>query len=181
VTAGNICELLTEFAVINECSTAVKQLCEQKCVDLPIDYRCDCYDGFALDKEDKKSSGLGRCSQGCENKVGSYKCSCVDGYAMSSDDRTCKRISSDPEPWLLFANKHYIRKLTLDGENYELVARGFENVISMDIDMKERKAYLVDSGQLRLYRVGLEELDQPIDSYQVVLRHNVFGTEGQFF
>lgn len=27
----------------------------------------------------------------------------------------------------------------MDGVNYELVARGFENVISMDIDMKERK------------------------------------------
>lgn len=43
------------------------------------------------------------------------------------------------------------------------------------------QVYLVDSGQLRLYRVGLEELDQPIDSYEVVLRHNVFGTEGQFY
>lgn len=40
------------------------------------------------------------------------------------------------------------------------------------------QVYLVDSGKLRLYRVGMEELDQPIDSYEVVLRHNVFGTEG---
>uniref|UniRef100_A0AAF5Q0L6 EGF-like domain-containing protein n=13 Tax=Wuchereria bancrofti TaxID=6293 RepID=A0AAF5Q0L6_WUCBA len=171
---------------INECTSAEKALCEQKCVDLPIDYRCDCFDGFALDKDDKKSchdideceTGLGQCSQKCENKIGTYKCWCTDGYAISSDDRTCKRVSTDPEPWLLFANKHYIRKLTLDGENYELVARGFENVISMDIDMKERKVYLVDSGKLRLYRVSMEELDQPIDSYEVVLRHNVFGTEG---
>lgn len=45
----------------------------------------------------------------------------------------------EPEPWLLFANKHYIRKLSFDGENYELIARGFENVISVDIDMTERK------------------------------------------
>lgn len=37
----------------------------------------------------------------------------------------------------------------------------------------------MDSGKLRLYRVGMKEMDQPIDSYEVVLRHNVFGTEGQ--
>ncbi|KAM3721677.1 Low-density lipoprotein receptor-related protein [Dirofilaria immitis] len=171
---------------INECIVAEKPLCEQKCVDLPIDYRCDCFEGFALDENDKKSChdideceiGIGRCSQKCENKIGTYKCWCVDGYAILNDDRTCKRVSMDPEPWLLFTNKHYVRQLTLDGENYELVARGFENVISMDIDMTEGKVYLVDSGKLRLYRVDITELDQPIDSYEVVLRHNVFGTEG---
>lgn len=171
---------------INECQTAEKPLCEHRCLDLPIDYRCDCFEGFVLDPNDKKSchdldeceTGAARCSQGCVNKVGTYKCSCADGYAMESDDRTCKRVNLKPEPWLLFANKHYIRKLTLDGQNYELVARGFDNVISIDIDMTERKAYIVDSGKLRLYRADLEELDQPIDSYEVVLRHNVFGTEG---
>ncbi|VDK47362.1 unnamed protein product [Anisakis simplex] len=171
---------------INECETAEKPLCEQKCVDLPIDYRCECYEGFALDKNDKKSchdideceDGTSQCSQGCVNKIGSFKCSCVDGYAMAHDDKTCKRVNMEPEPWLLFANKHYLRKLTIDGDNYELVAKGFDNVISLDVDMVDKKAYLIDSGKLRLYRVGLDELDQPIDSYEVVLRHNIFGTEG---
>ncbi|MFH4978606.1 hypothetical protein AB6A40_005315 [Gnathostoma spinigerum] len=171
---------------INECELAEKPLCEQICIDLPIDYKCECHPGFSLDKDDKKSchdideceDGTSRCSQKCENKVGSFKCTCVDGYAMTANNRTCKRIDSDPEPWILFANKHYIRRLTLDGERYELIARGFDNVISMDVDMKERKAYLVDSGKLRLYRVGIDDLDKPISSYEVVLRHNVFGTEG---
>lgn len=195
ISANKVCDRMYDCAdrsdespkcFIDECAMAEKPLCEQKCVDLPIDYKCDCYEGFALDKVDKKSchdideceEGTSRCSQGCENKIGSYKCSCVEEYALANDDRTCKRVNPEPEPWILFANKHYLRKLTLDGENYELVARGFENVISMDIDMVDKKAYIVDSGKLRLHRVGLNELDQPIDSYEIVLRHNVFGTEG---
>lgn len=40
---------------INECAIAEKPLCEQKCVDLPIDYKCECYEAFVLDKDDKKS------------------------------------------------------------------------------------------------------------------------------
>lgn len=40
------------------------------------------------------------------------------------------------------------------------------------------QAYIIDSGKLRLYRVGLEELDKPVTSYEIVLRHNIFGTEG---
>lgn len=43
------------FIVINECKVAEKPLCEQKCVDLPINYRCDCFEGFELDNDDKKS------------------------------------------------------------------------------------------------------------------------------
>ncbi|KAJ1370489.1 Exosome complex protein [Parelaphostrongylus tenuis] len=33
----------------------INRLCEQKCVDLAIGYRCDCFDGFAIDMDDKKS------------------------------------------------------------------------------------------------------------------------------
>lgn len=43
------------FSVVNECTTSQFPLCEQKCVDLPKDYKCECYEGFALDKDDKKS------------------------------------------------------------------------------------------------------------------------------
>ncbi|VDM80650.1 unnamed protein product [Strongylus vulgaris] len=85
---------------IDECAQADKPLCEQKCVDLPIGYRCDCFEGFAIDMDDKKSchnvnecyEGISGCSQTCEDKIGSYKCGCVDGYQLARDDHSCKRI-----------------------------------------------------------------------------------------
>lgn len=76
------------------------------------------------------------------------------------------------------ANKHYIRKLNLDGQKYELVARGFENAVSMDIDVHSNKLYLLDAGKLRLYRIGLDNLGAPITDYETIVRHNIFGTEG---
>ena len=83
-----------------------------------------------------------------------------------------------PEPFLLLANKHYIRKISLDGSRYELLARGFDNVVSMDIDTVENKAYLLDSGKMRIYRIGLDQLNSPVSDYQQIVRHNVFGIEG---
>ncbi|VDL86713.1 unnamed protein product, partial [Nippostrongylus brasiliensis] len=129
-----------------------KPLCEQKCVDLPIGYRCDCFEGFAIDVDDKKS---------CHNVNECYG-----------------RCRTEPVPWLMLANKHYIRKISIDGNNYEMAAQGFDNVVSLDVDLTEKKAYMVDQGKLRLLRVDLEEMDNPVTSYETVLRHNIFGIEG---
>ncbi|GMT30081.1 hypothetical protein PFISCL1PPCAC_21378, partial [Pristionchus fissidentatus] len=170
---------------IDECALADKPLCEQKCTDLPIAYKCECFEGFAL-QEDKKScaninecaEGISRCSQTCEDKIGTYKCGCVEGYTLGRNDHSCKRVDKDPEPYLLLANKHYIRKLSMDGSVYEMAAQGFDNVVSMDVDPVDEKIYVVDTGKLRMYRVGRDDMDAPLSSYETVLRHNVFGTEG---
>lgn len=171
---------------INECTQATAPLCEQKCVDLPIGYKCDCFEGFAIDRDDNKSchninecyEGLSGCSQTCEDKIGSYKCGCVEGYQLGSDDHSCKRTEKEPEPYMLLANKHYIRKLSTDGNIYEMAAQGFDNVVSLDVDLTDNKAYVIDQGKLRLLRVSLDEMDSPLTSYETVLRHNVYGTEG---
>lgn len=43
------------FLVVNECELAERPLCEQKCLDLLIGYRCDCEEGYTIDKTDLKS------------------------------------------------------------------------------------------------------------------------------
>uniref|UniRef100_A0AC35G4G5 EGF-like domain-containing protein n=1 Tax=Panagrolaimus sp. PS1159 TaxID=55785 RepID=A0AC35G4G5_9BILA len=173
---------------INECEKAETPLCEQKCTDLLIGYKCECFEGFKLDIEDNKSchninecdEGIALCSQKCEDKIGAYKCSCADGFALHSDGHTCKRAEKEPVPYLLLANKHYIRKISADGNRIELVAAGFDNVVSMDVDTVDGKVYAMDSGKLRLYRVDLKNLDPSLTpkDFEVVVRHNVFGTEG---
>lgn len=89
------------------------------------------------------------CSQRCINTHGSFHCLCVDGFEFSPNDRTiCKSTSgevahpryghqggatrfhqlfdclvslTDEEPFLIFANRYYLRKLNLDGSNYTLI------------------------------------------------------------
>uniref|UniRef100_A0A7E4V2M4 EGF-like domain-containing protein n=1 Tax=Panagrellus redivivus TaxID=6233 RepID=A0A7E4V2M4_PANRE len=173
---------------INECDKAESPLCEQKCTDKLIGYKCECFEGFKLDPEDGKSchdidecaEGVALCSQQCENKIGAYKCSCAEGFSLHSDGRTCKRVESEPKPYLLLANKHYIRKLSTDGNRLELVASGFDNVVTMDVDTVDNKVYIMDSGKIRLYRIDLERLDPSLNvrDFETVVRHNVFGTEG---
>lgn len=80
----------------------------------------------------------------------------------------------------MLANKHYIRRISLDGQKYELVTRGFENIVSMDVDMVDKQLYLLDAGKLRIYQVGLDSLDVPVSQYKQIVRHNVFGIEGNF-
>jgi len=122
--------------------------------------------------------GISQCSQHCENKVGTYKCSCGDGFTLLPDERTCKANNPEPDPYILLANKHYIRRISLGGEKYELVGQGFDNLMSMDVDVRDGMLYMLDSGKLRIYRTRLEDLNQPVNQMQQIVRHNVFGVEG---
>lgn len=87
------------------------------------------------------------CTQRCINTHGSFHCLCVEGYQLSPENPTvCKSTSgkadgetdgiyvfrpnpltllllppADEEPFLIFANRYYLRKLNLDGSNYTLL------------------------------------------------------------
>lgn len=88
------------------------------------------------------------CTQHCINTHGSFHCLCVEGYQLSPENPTiCKSTSgkkrdktnnlwqvfvlnpfthdvslpAEEEPFLIFANRYYLRKLNLDGSNYTLL------------------------------------------------------------
>lgn len=87
------------------------------------------------------------CTQRCINTHGSFRCLCVEGFSLSPENPTiCKSTSgkknerqatlsqefkanplthvslpADEEPFLIFANRYYLRKLNLDGSNYTLL------------------------------------------------------------
>ena len=88
------------------------------------------------------------CTQRCINTHGSFHCLCVEGFQLSPENPTiCKSTSgkkhdkiynmqgvfmvnsltynfplaADEEPFLIFANRYYLRKLNLDGSNYTLL------------------------------------------------------------
>uniref|UniRef100_A0A8D0H854 LDL receptor related protein 1 n=1 Tax=Sphenodon punctatus TaxID=8508 RepID=A0A8D0H854_SPHPU len=135
---------------VNECLNKKMSGCSQECEDLKIGYKCRCRPGFRLKDDGKTCIDVDECtttypcSQKCINTLGSYKCLCIEGYKVKSDSPTsCKSISEE-EPFLIFANRYYLRKLNLDGSNYTLLKQGLNNAVALDFDYREQMIYWTD-------------------------------------
>ncbi|TKS67473.1 Prolow-density lipoprotein receptor-related protein 1 [Collichthys lucidus] len=136
---------------VNECLNRRVSGCTQDCQDLPVGYKCKCWPGFYL-KDDGKTcvdvdecATILPCSQRCINTYGSFKCLCVDGYeALERNPNICKALSAE-EPFLIMADHHEIRKLSVDGSNYTILKQGLNNIIHIDFDYKKEFIYWVDS------------------------------------
>ncbi|XP_056127208.1 low-density lipoprotein receptor-related protein 1B isoform X1 [Rhinichthys klamathensis goyatoka] len=156
---------------VNECLNRRVSGCTQDCLDLPVGYKCKCWPGFHLKNDgrtcvdvDECSTTL-PCSQNCSNTYGSFKCLCVDGYEASrKDPNSCKSLSAE-EPFLILADLHEIRKLSVDGSNYTLLKQGLNNIISLDFDYKKEFIYWIDSSRpsgRRINRIRLNGSDLKI-------------------
>ncbi|XP_066985718.1 low-density lipoprotein receptor-related protein 4 isoform X1 [Macrobrachium rosenbergii] len=109
---------------------------------------CLCNTGFTLAADnvtciDVDECALFRpCSQICENTNGTFKCQCVHGYSLREDYVTCK--AHGPLPVLIFANRDDIRKITLDGQDYQPVASDLQNAIALDYHFHKQLVFWTD-------------------------------------
>ena len=79
----------------------------------------------------------GTCSQLCFNKEGSYHCSCSEGYQIdrSPDGRnTCR--AKGQNGYLLVTDIHSIQRLSLDGNNREVLVHRLPLLSSLDYNIK---------------------------------------------
>ncbi|XP_064477406.1 very low-density lipoprotein receptor-like isoform X2 [Ornithodoros turicata] len=111
--------------------------CSDICRDDPIGYHCECHRGFKMMSDNRTCEDIneceipGSCSQKCTNTKGAYKCECIEGYSVEPrDHRLCRATVG--VAYLLFANRHDIRKINLETNEYNEVISEVKSAVALD-------------------------------------------------
>ncbi|XP_059825945.1 prolow-density lipoprotein receptor-related protein 1-like [Hypanus sabinus] len=134
--------------------------CLHICHDLLIGYECGCLRGFELFEERicrdiDECQNPGACSQTCINKVGSYECLCHKGYRMDPAKGICKALGE--EPYLVFTNRHEIRKIGLHKMEYTEIAWQLRNAVALDVDVATQTLFWADLTQQAIFSVSMDK------------------------
>ncbi|KAI2667258.1 Low-density lipoprotein receptor-related protein 8 [Labeo rohita] len=99
------------------------------------------------------------CSQICINLKGDFKCECHPGYEMDPVSKTCK--AEGKSPYLMFTNRHEIRRIDLVKRDYTQVVPTQKNAVAIDIDVAANRMYWCDRFQHKIYSAYIHEASDP--------------------
>ena len=175
---------------MNECVSPVLNRCDHTCLNTLTSFRCECRAGYKLvdryrcvDIDECKGTPH-VCTQLCENRPGSYSCKCATGYEkLTSDSRQCKLIGAQVEAHLLFTNNYYLRNISLQTSNYNLLKGGFQVARGLAYDYNQSFVYVMDAGSRELIRLKLNTSlnNNPLLSTDVLLNNLPGGERGVAF
>ncbi|KAL7294867.1 hypothetical protein TKK_0011791 [Trichogramma kaykai] len=165
---------------VDECARIELNQCGHRCVDTPTSYYCECNPGYKLLEDGKACADIDECaetpwvcSQQCENTPGRYYCKCNEKwYDRAPDEHTCKR-RDNIQPWLVFTNKYYVRNMSIDATQYNIVHQDLINVVALDADYQTQTLYFCDVTAKAIYRAPIAGGEK-----EAIIRHNSLGLEG---
>ncbi|XP_037924736.1 very low-density lipoprotein receptor-like isoform X2 [Hermetia illucens] len=162
---------------VNECE-ANNGGCTQRCIDLPIGWRCQCHNGYKL-IDNKTCVDIneceipGACSQICINEVGTFKCECDPGYMRDPRNHTrCK--ATEGHASLLFARRNDIRKIALDHPEITSIVNDTKSATALDYVFRTGMIFWSDVSTQRIYKAPIDEGSDK----SVVLRNHSVTSDG---
>ena len=118
------------------------------------------------------------CSQLCENQPGSYNCKCASDYEKGVGGDMCKLVGPKIEANLLFTSNYYLRNISLETNNYNLIKSGFELAKGLAYNYNESYIYVLDSGSSQMLRLKINQsLGNNVLVNTQVLISNLHGDE----
>ena len=97
-----------------------------------------------------------KCSQKCEQDKYNVKCSCYEGWMLEPDGESCRSL--DPfKPFIIFSNRHEIRRIDLHRGDYSVLVPGLRNTIALDFHLNQSSLYWTDVVEDKIYRGKLLE------------------------
>ena len=172
---------------MNECVSPVLNRCDHTCLNTLTSFRCECRAGYKLvdryrcvDVDECKETPH-VCTQLCENRPGSYSCKCATGYEkLTSDSRQCKLVGAHVQAHLLFTNNYYLRNISLQTSNYNLLKGGFQMARGLAYDYNQSFVYVMDAGSRELLRLKLNTSlnNNPLLNTDVLLNNLPGGERG---
>uniref|UniRef100_A0A8C3UGF2 EGF-like domain-containing protein n=1 Tax=Catharus ustulatus TaxID=91951 RepID=A0A8C3UGF2_CATUS len=108
-----------------------------------------------------------KCSQKCEQDKYNVKCSCYEGWMLEPDGESCRSL--DPfKPFIIFSNRHEIRRIDLHRGDYSVLVPGLRNTIALDFHLNQSSLYWTDVVEDKIYR----------GNFEVVIQYGLATPEG---
>ncbi|MEQ2218398.1 hypothetical protein XENOCAPTIV_002597, partial [Xenoophorus captivus] len=157
--------------------------CSHNCTVAPGEgVICSCPLGMELGSDNKTCQIQSfcakhlKCSQRCEQDKFSVKCSCYDGWELEPDMENCK--STDPfKPFIIFSNRHEIRRIDLNKGEFSVLVPGLRNTIALDFHLNQSSLYWTDVVEDKIYRGKMSE-NGALTSFDVVIQYGLATPEG---